>query len=610
MSVFSDGYQSAINREARNLRKPVDETTGFLDNVQASFRNFVNEEQSISRLYAMQPELDANFKAYTETTKANPPEEAFYIRHISAQDADIFDRASKGDEMAMSLTKRRQYQRGWAAWQWWKSAAEQYPEQVKTYDQLVSDASKKLAIEREKNMKVMQNASGLGKVGQFAGAMGGAVVDPINVATLGFGSSVTMAKGLGTAAKLAELSVKGFAINAATESLIQPSVYAFKKELGVDYSVEDAITNILIAGAGGAVLAPLPTASKITYKGFKKNVDSIAFKVKYAIDQGQLKGLDAKASLKAVRSLQEALEANPFKEMDPSITGIRTHLTALEKATFDFRDGKVADVGEITKGIDAEIYPAWQKLEQVRQTVRKEIAPTLQNAQQLQKDLQIVTEELAQLSRPDVINQTKQRLMAENRLPARQAKKEVKQFIESRTQELKARSDALQRDLAPAMEAQKSADLAVKINRMIDEGKQAPEILNMVKRERPDLMQEQPAPKITERVPAQEPELEMVTPEIQAKQETQQTETYKVFEVQSQSASAVAKSTNQKLYGDVKDIDVINQKALEDVEKLLTDDDFLIPDAEGNLVSAREVLDEASRGVESAAQLRACFIGG
>lgn len=609
MSVFSDGYQSAINREARNLRKPVDETTGFLDNVQASFRSFVNEEQSISRLYAMQPELDANFKAYTETTKANPPEEAFYIRHISAQDADIFDRASKGDEMAISLTKRRQYQRGWAAWQWWQSAAEQFPDQVKTYDQLVSDASNKLAIEREKNMKVMQNASGLGQVGQFAGAMGGAVLDPINVATLGFGASVTMAKGLGTAVKLAELSAKGFAINAATEALIQPSVYGFKKELGVEYSAEDAINNILIAGAGGAILAPIPMASKITYKGFKKNVDSVAFRVKYAIDQGQIKGLDAKASLKAVRSLQEALEANPFKEMDPTIGGIRTHLTALEKATMDFRSGRVADVGDITKGIDGDIYPAWQQLDQVRQVIRKEIAPTLQNAQQMQKDLQIVTEELAQLSKPDAINKAKQRLMTENRLPARQAKKEAVQFIESRTQELKAQSDALQRDLEPLRQTQKSADLAEKINRMMDEGKQAPEILDTVKRERPDLMQDQPAPKAAERVPAQEPELETVQAGKQSAEQAAKPEPYQAFKPESQSASAVAKTTNQKLYGDVKDIDVINKRALEDVERLLTEEDFMIPDAEGNLVSAREVLQEASRGVESAAELRACFIG-
>lgn len=615
MSVFSDGYKSVINRELRNALEPVDET-GFFDNAVASYNHFINEEQSISRIRAMQPEMDANFDSYVKTVGAPPPEQAWAIRNISASDADLYKRAEQGDRVALSVVNRTGHIQGWKAWQFWRDVEQEYPEQIISYDQMVMNASNKLANEREKNQEVMKRASGLGQVGQFVGVMGGALTDPINVATLGFGSSVSMAKGLGNAYKLAELSAKGFAISAGTEALIQPNVYKFKKEIGAEYSASDAIENILIAGVGGGALSALPLGAKITYKGFKKNIDSAYFNLAKSVNKNYAIGLEAKASLKALEALKTSIDTSPFKNIDPSLDGVRTHLTALDKAVMDFRQGKTADVKSIVRNIDDTHYPAWSQLETIKSVLERESTATSIDVAQTAKDLDIYSSELVELNKGDALEKIQQELLADKGLNKRRAKKEAKKFIESRKQELEQRVSQLERDIAPARAADESKQVLDTIRRAEAEGKAPKEILEEVRAVRTKIVDEtplvQPTRRVTQRMPT--PDEAMQQRAVQADEampqaETEGMEQYRAYESQSVESGKVAQGANKSLYSDIEDIDLINAKTLQDVEARLADDDFMIPDDMGNLVSARQVLDEAIKGVDNAAELRACFIG-
>lgn len=611
MSVFADGYKNVINRESRNLAEPVGDPTGFVANTVASFNQFVNEDLTISRMVGMRPELDDQFNNYQSVTGDFAPAQAYAIRTISASDAELFDKASKGDQQAFDIASKRQGMRaGWEAWQFWEQAANQYPDKIKTYDQMVDVMSGKLADERIKNEKVFRDANGWGKVGIFAGAMGGALTDPVNLATLGLGASVTMAKGLGTGVKLLELGAKNFAISASTEALIQPFVYDFKKEIGAKYTSSDAITNILAAGAGGAVFGIAPELSRVTYKGFKKNIDKVAFNLKSGINNKNITGINAKASYDAVKALQEVLEQNPFKEIDPSIHGVRAHLMAHDKAMSDFRNGNVADVSMFTKDIDETRFPDWQKLDNAKQILRSEIEPVLKDANVVRGDLNAINLELNELLVPGAIDKIKADLIKSDKLPARKAKAEAKQFVESRIEELTGRKAELDAEL-PLLQKTKDAErLIKKIDMAQNQGKSPVEIMEMIARERQDLNQPLPVPKKPERVKAQEPEVSMAD-EIDDFDDTyvaQERERVTFNESKTPEVKNVFDKANRTLYSDINDIDLINKKARQDVERLLEKEDILLPDEDGNLLSARRVIEEAFKDVESAAELKACFL--
>lgn len=610
MSVFANGYESELNRITRNLREPVDET-GFLANVSASFEQFANEEMSISRIKAMTPIVESNFDEYQKITGKPAPVEAYSIRNISASDVEWYEKAARGDERALKLMERTEWKSGWQAWQFWADAAQQYPDKIKSYNDMLTTVSNQLAESREKNTEILKRADGYGKVGQFVGTMGGAMADPVNVATLGFGASISMAKGLGNAYKLLELSAKGFAIGSATEALIQPSVYKFKQELGVKYTASDAIENILAAGVGGALLEPLPQAVRMSYKGFKKNIDKAHFRLASAINKDYAIGLEAKAAMKAMDALKHAVDTNPFKELDPSINGVRTHLTALDKAVMDFRNGEVANVSAITRAIDEKQFPAFSALEAAKATLRKELDSAPTNAMQLRRDIAGLQAEKQKLSESGAVDSLKQELVAQG-MPARRAKQQAKQTIEQRRAEIDDQLSAMQAEEITATKALQSSRLLTKIKAAEGAGKTPAEIMEIVKRNRSDLSIEQPvrAPR-QRKIEAQEPEPQIRerAEEAQPQQQEQpKAERYQAYKPETKTPEPKQKA-NQTLYSDIDDIDLINSKALADVEARLADEDFMIPDEAGNLVSARQVLDEAMRGVESAEQLKACFIG-
>lgn len=115
-------------------------------------------------------------------------------------------------------------------------------------------------------------------VGSFLGSAAGSIIDPINFFTsLVSGGTGAAKESIGKA--LGKTAFKEFINNAAVESLIQPKVYDYKKELDIPYSKSEAAMNVVAAGFGGAALGTAGKAVHLTGK-------EILSRYKKAIEKG------------------------------------------------------------------------------------------------------------------------------------------------------------------------------------------------------------------------------------------------------------------------------------------------------------------------------------
>lgn len=171
-------------------------------------------------------------------------------------------------------------------------------------------------------------------LGSFVGASTALMTDPINItamlmtagtgeaatATLSAAVSGTARSGAASFAKgLARTAVYEAGTNALTEAFIQPSVYQYKNELGLDYSVGEAVSNVAAAGIGGAVLGTaFKTAGSVSAKVLEKfrNAKAAGLKISPRVE--------AAAEILNEKLLLDARleESNPYVD---SLTGRALH---------------------------------------------------------------------------------------------------------------------------------------------------------------------------------------------------------------------------------------------------------------------------------------------
>jgi hypothetical protein len=121
-------------------------------------------------------------------------------------------------------------------------------ERVKTDSQLNEERMALLQSRREYSEDVIERGSGMA---QFLGMATAFILDPINLATMGAGSSVSASKATTTIGK-AMLGARDAAlISGATELAIQPMVYAHKSDIDSPYAASDAIEALASASVGG-----------------------------------------------------------------------------------------------------------------------------------------------------------------------------------------------------------------------------------------------------------------------------------------------------------------------------------------------------------------------
>lgn len=109
-----------------------------------------------------------------------------------------------------------------------------------------------MASERRERERRLANGSGLG---EFAGNMWGSLHDPVILAATAATFPITYGAGGSVTSLVLRTALTEGMIGMASEVPIQLDVMDFKERIDSPYTIEDAIQNVLAAGAGSAVLS-------------------------------------------------------------------------------------------------------------------------------------------------------------------------------------------------------------------------------------------------------------------------------------------------------------------------------------------------------------------
>ena len=169
---------------------------------------------------------------------------------------------------------------------------------IKTNRELYDERTEILRKRREENQDVIERGNGFA---QFLGSMGGYMLDPINVATMGIGVG-TAYKGMSTLSQALMTGRNTAAIALASESAIQPLVYKHKHDINSPYEFNDALMAIgttavgagLLGGAMGGISGYFRNLSKNAseFVGPPKPTDKLDAEVRLTPEQESINILD------------------------------------------------------------------------------------------------------------------------------------------------------------------------------------------------------------------------------------------------------------------------------------------------------------------------------
>ena len=200
---------------------------------------------------------------------------------------------------------------------------QEYPDLVVPTFQDIQERIKNNARQKMSAMYDGRAASGWG---EFLGTTAALMTDPVNITatvmTAGIGetATLTLSAAAGASARagaaafargLARTALYEGVSNAASEALIQPSVYQYKQELGFDYAAGDAVKNIAAAGLGGAAFGvAFKTAGSVSARMLSRFRRAKAAGLKFSPRvEAAAEVLDEKLKLDA-----RLEESNPFAD--------------------------------------------------------------------------------------------------------------------------------------------------------------------------------------------------------------------------------------------------------------------------------------------------------
>tara|TARA_B110000027_G_scaffold123203_1_gene138783 strand:+ start:61 stop:1689 length:1629 start_codon:yes stop_codon:yes gene_type:complete len=211
---------------------------------------------------------------------------------------------------------------------------------VKNNLELYNERTEILRKRREENQDVVERGNG---IAQFIGSMGGYMLDPINVATMGIGVG-TAYKGMSTLSRALMTGRNTAAIAVASESAIQPLVYKHKHDIGSPYEFNDALMAIgttaigagLLGGAMGGVAGYFTRLSEDASKFVSfKPIDKVDVEVKLTAEQESINVLQRMGAqlVEQKAELPPRIEDDILQEWDNFQAGQYTKLEDARDAT-------------------------------------------------------------------------------------------------------------------------------------------------------------------------------------------------------------------------------------------------------------------------------------
>ena len=211
---------------------------------------------------------------------------------------------------------------------------------VKNNLELYNERTEILKKRRKENQDVVERGNG---IAQFIGSMGGYMLDPINVATMGIGVG-TAYKGMSTLSRALMTGRNTAAIAVASESAIQPLVYKHKHDIGSPYEFNDALMAIgttaigagLLGGAMGGVAGYFTRLSEDASKFVSfKPIDKVDVEVKLTPEQESINVLQRMGAqlVEQKAELPPRIEDDILQEWDNFQAGQYTKLEDARDAT-------------------------------------------------------------------------------------------------------------------------------------------------------------------------------------------------------------------------------------------------------------------------------------
>lgn len=320
---MSYNWQRAKEQEVdkRLILGPEQDVTGFRENMEVAYDFMVGEGLSSSASNAWRDPVEQQAKLLLDE-----PELSSFDRQIL-----------RGGSLSAKRDMLRKYQDTVA-----QRKNERQESGYRTHDEILEDIRKTLEPARKRYEDVSARATGWGVLGNLVGGFGGAVTDPINIATL----AIATPRALYASGTLLQQAVKmaafTSAVSAGTEAAIQPFVYEFKDEIGSPYTFKDAATNVLYAGVFGGVLGGL--IPPVGYAA-KAVTNRLVGEYRAKVASGQIKpDGDTQAAADVVEQFEEIIADNPLGMTDK---GVQAHFEALDTARAQMVAGEPVDVQAI-----------------------------------------------------------------------------------------------------------------------------------------------------------------------------------------------------------------------------------------------------------------------
>ncbi|TBY41587.1 hypothetical protein [Rhizobium leguminosarum] len=153
-------------------------------------------------------------------------------------------------------------------------------------------------------------------IGGVVGTIAGAITDPVNLLTSAFGASAS--------AGILRTALTEAVVNAASESIVQGATFERKSRLDPSFGVDDALSEIAAAGAGGAILGA----------GFK-GLANIWHRARTG---------EWPSHVRDTANVVNREAAVPPSRFEPSVTGDNAHRAALNKAMDDIISGRPVEL--------------------------------------------------------------------------------------------------------------------------------------------------------------------------------------------------------------------------------------------------------------------------
>src|SRR5437773_9131112 len=242
--VFDNGYDAAISEAAKHPaeRPPAGLGESFLSSFGQTIREDVaGVSQGIfeSKLAQKQAERNALIEKVTGAPFTLSP------TYPVPQPVDI-DSGKPG-----TIVDALQYSKAINE----LSAA--HPE-IKNDDELRRELIQEYRQKRSDAAKVSEASHGLAAVGEFAGSAVASQLNPLYLAILPLGASVS--------AGIVKTALTNAGIVGAAEALSQPLTYRFKQQIESPYTAGEAITNVAAAAAGAGILTGGIKAAEVGIK--------------------------------------------------------------------------------------------------------------------------------------------------------------------------------------------------------------------------------------------------------------------------------------------------------------------------------------------------------